>query len=135
MAESPKQRDDAVGSELGRGEPSTSQALVESASATGQAARGNPRSIEGASLVEFTPATPREQRTGLLGYVRLSYGDLVLDGLTLRRTASGSLSVSYPSRRDRQGGRHPYFEPADPAKRADFERWFLEVCKRSGGDL
>jgi hypothetical protein len=94
-----------------------------------------PKAFATFSGAHFTPATPSEQRTGLLGYVRLRYGDLVLDGLTLRRTASGSLSVSYPSRRDRQGGRHPYFEPADPAKRADFERWFLEVCKRSGGAL
>lgn len=87
------------------------------------------------TAVCYTPATPREQRTGLLGYVQLHYGDLVLDGLTLRRTASGRLSVSYPSRRDRQGGHHPYFAPADAAKRAEFERWFIEMCKRSGGDL
>jgi hypothetical protein len=91
--------------------------------------------VDETSQIGFTPASPREQRAGLLGYVRIRYGDLMLDGLTLRRTASGSLSVSYPSRRDRQGERHPYFQPADPAKRADFEGWFLEVCKRSGGDL
>jgi len=93
-------------------------------------------SVVGAiSRIDFTPASPKEQRSGLLGYARLRYGELALDGLTLRRTAAGSLTVSYPGRRDRAGQYHPYFQPADAEKRADFERWFLEVCKRSGGDL
>ncbi|MCA8974452.1 MAG: hypothetical protein KDC98_07005 [Planctomycetes bacterium] len=87
------------------------------------------------SEIEFTPASASDQRTGLLGFVQLRYGAMRLDGLTLRRTTSGRLTVSYPSRRDREGQYHPYFAPADAAKRADFERWFLEVCKRSGGDL
>jgi hypothetical protein len=85
--------------------------------------------------LELTPASPLEQRKGLLGYVRIRYGDLELDGLTLRRTSAGHLTVSYPGRRDRKGHYHPYFRPCDADKRADFERWFLEVCKRSGGDL
>jgi hypothetical protein len=92
-------------------------------------------SIREATVAHFTPATPSEQRTGLLGYLRVRYGDLVLDGLTLRRTAAGRLTVSYPARRDRKGGKHPYFAPADEEKRVEFERWFLEVCKRSGGEL
>ena len=118
--------------ELRTDQASGASGRTEQASGAGSAV---PRQVDGATVAHFTPASPSEQHTGLLGYVRLRYGDLVLDGLTLRRTAAGRLTVSYPARRDRQGGRHAYFQPADEEKRAEFERWFLEVCKRSGGEL
>ena len=61
-------------------------------------------------------------RTGLLGFVSVYYGDVVLDGLTVRQTADGRLTLSFPERRDRRGGRHPYIRPIDDAARQRIER-------------
>lgn len=61
-------------------------------------------------------------RSGLLGYVSVFYGDLILDGLTVRRTADGRLTLSFPERRDRQGRRHPYVRPLDDDARRRIER-------------
>jgi len=61
-------------------------------------------------------------RAGLLGYISVFYGDLILDGLTVRRTADGRLAISFPARQDRQGRRHPYVRPVDDAARLRIER-------------
>jgi DNA-binding cell septation regulator SpoVG len=61
-------------------------------------------------------------RSGLIGFVSLFYGDLVLDGLTVRRTADGRLTLSFPERRDRHGRRHPYVRPLDDDARQRIER-------------
>ena len=71
------------------------------------------------SNVRFTPATQRDVEDGLLGYLCLALNEvLVLDGLALRRSADGSKYISYPSRTDRAGSRHPYVRPlGDDARR------------------
>ena len=56
----------------------------------------------------LTPAPPADQRTGLLGYVRVEFDDHVLDGLTLRKTLEGQVRISFPARTDRHGNRHAY---------------------------
>ena len=61
-------------------------------------------------------------RSGLLGFISLFYGDIVLDGLTVRRTADGRLTISYPQRRDGKGRRHPIVRPVDDAARLRIER-------------
>ena len=61
-------------------------------------------------------------RSGLLGYLSIFYGDLVLDGLTVRRTADGRLTLSFPERRDARGRRHPYFRPLDDDARQRIEQ-------------
>lgn len=61
-------------------------------------------------------------RSGLLGYVSVFYSDVILDGLTVRRTADGRLTLSYPQRRDGQGRRHPIVRPIDDAARRRIER-------------
>lgn len=66
--------------------------------------------------------TADDERAGLLGYLSVHVGDLLLDGLTVRRTAQGRLTLAFPERRDRQGRRHPYFRPVDDAARQRFER-------------
>jgi len=72
-------------------------------------------------------------RTGLLGFVSVYYGDVVLDGLTVRQTADGRLTLSFPERRDRRGGRHPYIRPVDDAARQRIEKAILsEAATREG---
>ena len=44
--------------------------------------------------------------TGLLGYLSVTYGSMVLDGIVLRRTVDGRFALSFPARTDRSGRRH-----------------------------
>ncbi|HIE70682.1 MAG TPA: hypothetical protein EYP98_11155 [Planctomycetes bacterium] len=67
-------------------------------------------------------------RSGLLGFVSVFYGDLVLDGLTVRRTAEGHLTLSYPQRRDNQGRRHPLIRPVDETARLRIERAIFDAA-------
>ena len=66
----------------------------------------------------WTRGSDEDEQRGLLGFLSLSYGDLILDGVTVRRTASGRMTLSWPERRDRQGRAHPYLRPvSDEARR------------------
>ena len=69
----------------------------------------------------WVKGSDEDQRSGLLGFLSVQYGTLVLDGLTLRRTASGKLAISFPARTDRSGRKHPLIRPADDAARTEIE--------------
>lgn len=78
--------------------------------------------------VVFTPAEPAAQRSGLLGFVRCSFGNaLILDGIALRRTAAGKRVLSFPARTDGQGRKHPLFRPLDDLTRRAIERAVFEA--------
>jgi hypothetical protein len=80
------------------------------------------------SGVGFTPATADDARRGLLGYVVLTFADLLLlDGITLRVTESGEHRLSFPARTDSQGRRHPYFRPQDDRARRIIEKAVFEI--------
>lgn len=64
-------------------------------------------------------------RTGLIGYLSVFYGVLVLDGITLRRTADGRFVLSFPSRADRRGKKHSIVRPVDDDARQAVERELL----------
>ena len=87
------------------------------------------------SDVEFAPAAEHLVERGLLGWVRcIAGGTLVLEGITVRRTRSGELTLSYPAR-DEHGVRRFLIRPRDHAARLDLERQILaaipaEVVKR-----
>jgi hypothetical protein len=76
-------------------------------------------------LRTWVAANEAEVRTGLLGYLSVQYGDLVLDGLVLRRTADNRYAISFPARTDRAGKRHSYIRPIDNAAREAIERELL----------
>ena len=74
------------------------------------------------SGVGFTPATPDDEKRGLLGYVVCTFADLLLlDGITLRVTETGRHTLSFPCRSDSLGRRHPYFRPQDDRARRILE--------------
>ena len=77
-------------------------------------------------------ATDAEIRTGLMGYLSVEYGDLVLDGVTLRRTADGRFALSFPARTDRAGRRHPYVRPVDHEARRQIEAVILSELGQWG---
>jgi len=70
------------------------------------------------SIRAWTRGSADDERRGLLGFLSLTYGDLILDGVTVRRTADGRMTLSWPERRDRHGRAHPYLRPiSDEARR------------------
>lgn len=74
------------------------------------------------SQVRLVRAAPADMATGLLGWVSLVLGDLLrLDGLTLRRTSNGLLTLSFPARRDASGRQHAIVRPIDDAVRREIE--------------
>lgn len=68
--------------------------------------------------VVFTPARTADIATGLLGYVRFVIGGAVaIDGVTVRRTTAGRITLSFPKRRD-----HPIVHPTSAAVRSHIEQ-------------
>jgi len=76
-------------------------------------------------LRTWVKATEAEIRTGLLGYVSVLYGDLLLDGLVLRRTADDRYAISFPARTDRAGRKHSLIRPANDEVRKTIEAELL----------
>lgn len=72
------------------------------------------------SRVRFTPAPRHQLPSGLLGFVSFLLEDCVrIDGVVLRTTSDGRLSLSFPARRDGRGRDHPYLRPVnDDTRRA-----------------
>lgn len=74
------------------------------------------------SGLTFTPADAAARESGLLGFIACTVGGrLRLDGIGLRRTRGGSLTLSFPERRDRTGRAHAYIRPLDNATRLTIE--------------
>ncbi|HEX5050418.1 MAG TPA: hypothetical protein VFZ65_01470 [Planctomycetota bacterium] len=70
-------------------------------------------------------ASDPEVKTGMLGFLSVEYGALVLDSIVLRRTADGRFALSFPARTDRAGRRHSYVRPVDDAARKAIETELL----------
>lgn len=77
-------------------------------------------------LRTWVRACDSEIRTGLLGYISVHYGPFIIDGLVLRKTASGKLTLAFPSRTDRGGRRHFYVRPDGDEARQTVEREILQ---------
>jgi hypothetical protein len=76
--------------------------------------------------VRFTAATDWHRGRGLLGFIRVVLnGQLVLDGITLRRTLDNRLTLSFPEREDGVGRRHPIIRPVDDEARRAIEAAIL----------
>jgi DNA-binding cell septation regulator SpoVG len=74
------------------------------------------------SDVRFTHGSSADIESGLLGYIACVIDDrLYLDGITLRRTATGRLALSFPERRTASGS-YPYMRPVNGPARRDIEQ-------------
>ena len=88
------------------------------------------RAIEISGL-RFVSATQREQATGLLGWLSFVVNEVLqLDGVTLRRTLSGRLALSFPARRDRSGVEHAFVRPLNQEVRREVESQVLPQLER-----
>ena len=73
----------------------------------------------------WTKASDQDIREGLLGWISVWYGSLVIDDITLRRTSNGRLAVSFPSRTARNGQKHAIVRPVDDRARQAIEAEIL----------
>ncbi len=73
------------------------------------------------SRVRLALASKADAERGLFGFIAFRLGMVEVDGVTLRRTRAGELTLSYPARRDRNGQDHPYVRPLDDATRRAIE--------------
>ena len=74
----------------------------------------------------LTRAPAIDQAQGLIGYLKVVLsGGLALDGLTLRRTRDGRLTVSFPSRRDAAGRERFFIRPITNQAQLDVEAQIL----------
>lgn len=88
-------------------------------------------SVTHARLIE---APRSERRGGLLGFVQVVLnGGLQLDGITLRKTRDGRITLSFPSRTDHHGREHAIIRPVDQAARTAFVREVLAALGIEGG--
>lgn len=65
--------------------------------------------------------TLADRRAGLLGYVDIVVSGLRIDGVTMRVTADGRLSLSFPSRINKRGERQAIVRPLDDRARRAIE--------------
>ena len=81
------------------------------------------------SGVIFNAATATDRATGLLGFVQCVVGGiLVVDGISVRLTTDGRISLSFPKRRkgDRE---YSIIRPLNAAARAHLEREILAAIQ------
>ena len=85
-------------------------------------------------LVSFHSAPRREQRAGLLGWLCIEIGAaFVVDGIALRRTRNGRLALSFPTRTDTHGRRHPVVRPRDAEAHRSIAAAVLGALEKSEG--
>src|SRR5688572_29058139 len=73
----------------------------------------------------WVAGTAEEVRTGLLGYMSVLIGPVVVDGLTLRKLLTGRLGISFPAKTKASGQRFSIVRPVDDAARRLIEREIL----------
>ena len=79
------------------------------------------------SNVRFSAAAASDVHSGLLGWLSFDLDSLRLDGIALRRTADGRLTLSFPARADSAGRQHPYIRPLNETTRQEFEHQVLRA--------
>lgn len=66
-----------------------------------------------------------DERRGLLGFLSVTFGPWIFDGITLRRCADGRFALSFPARVDRAGRKHSFVRPASDEVRKAIEAELL----------
>ena len=83
--------------------------------------------------VRFTPAPARLVPTGLIGWVSFLLDSRIqLERVSVRRTLTGRVALSYPAKDDGWGNRFTFVHPVDDRTRREIER---QVLDQLGGVL
>jgi hypothetical protein len=80
--------------------------------------------MSGVTLTElrFSPADAEHQKTGLLGWLTFTICcSLRLDGVAVRRTADGRLTLAFPSKIDGSGRKRSLIRPISEEARLEIE--------------
>lgn len=73
--------------------------------------------------VHLTAASPHDRSSGLLAFLTVEVaGGIALDGITLRKTVAGRMTLAFPVRTDQSGRRHPTIRPLNNEARQTFEK-------------
>jgi DNA-binding cell septation regulator SpoVG len=82
--------------------------------------------------LRFTPAPRADTERGLLGWLAFDIeGTWHVDGVVLRRTREGRLTLAFPTRTDRAGREHAYVRPTCDRARQAIEDAVLAELKVS----
>ncbi|NQU48566.1 MAG: hypothetical protein HQ519_07955 [Planctomycetes bacterium] len=82
----------------------------------------------------FTAASRMEMKTGLLGWIGFTINaTLRVDGTTLRKTADGRLTLSFPKKTARDGRKHSIIWPISETARQDMESQVFEALNLGAG--
>ena len=65
--------------------------------------------------------TADDERAGLMGWLSIFYGDVVIDGIAVRRTAAGRMALGFPERVSKRGERHSIVFPINAEARREIE--------------
>ena len=84
--------------------------------------------------VRFKEGSEADSRRGLLGFLScVVNGTLRLDGVTLRRTRRGRLTLSFPAKPGLTGAQFFYFRPLDDAARKHIEQQVFKALGLTEG--
>ena len=79
------------------------------------------------SNVRFSPLSDREASHGLCGWIScILNGRIQIDGIALRRTRGGRMTLSFPCRQDKSGRQYYYIRPLDDGARREIERQIFQ---------
>jgi len=85
------------------------------------------------SIAAFAPAPPLDVADGLLGWLDLEFGGaLAISGVALRRTRTGGLALSFPTREDRRKTRRDVVRPIDDRARRAIEAQVFDSLREMG---
>ena len=83
--------------------------------------------------IAFTLAPRHAHARGFLGWARFTVdGRLGLDGIAVRKTTSGRLTLSFPERVDSHGHAHAIVRPLDDATRRSIEIQVFDALAKDG---
>jgi len=83
-------------------------------------------------IVTFTSAAVHELARGLVGWVSIQIGLLLVDGIAVRRSQNGRLYLAFPSPTDRRGRRREVVRPLDTHARRVIEAAVLNALEAQG---
>lgn len=86
------------------------------------------------SGIRFRTAPEHLRSTGLIGWVSLLIGDAVrVDGIALRKSATGRLVLAYPLRQDGVGREYYAAKPIDDRAREEIESQVFAALRLDQG--
>jgi DNA-binding cell septation regulator SpoVG len=77
-------------------------------------------------LRTWVRASASDQREGLLGWLGIEFGSLLIDNITLRRLAAGGYGLAFPKRTARDGTKYSIVRPIDDDARRAIEAEILD---------